>query len=305
MTRGQENACESETQRIEHDLFDATPENARKHRETHAGSGKTEPESDHRIMRKRHVMNADNEQNRYGRLCTEMYEILHAEAPQDELDFYLSYARSGMRILEPLCGSGRFLVPFMKRGFDITGVDLSEEMLAKLLAKAPDARAICADMAHCPLEESFDYIFIPSGSLSLFTDESTRDNVISSIASMLSDEGVFVFAVDAVTCAENSRGFVVDATVETSDGRSIVLKSSHRYDEQTRIQHSPGIYELYDGDALVASEPMDFKFRLYECEEMRATLARAGFGRIEAYSSFAKTPAGDEKSDILLFECKK
>lgn len=32
------------------------------------------------------------EKNYYGNLCTEMYEILHAEAPQDELNFYLSYA---------------------------------------------------------------------------------------------------------------------------------------------------------------------------------------------------------------------
>ncbi len=71
-------------------------------------------------------------QNYYGSLCTEMYEILHEQAPQDELQFYLSYAEKGMRILEPLCGSGRFLVPFLERGFDISGMDLSEEMLAKL-----------------------------------------------------------------------------------------------------------------------------------------------------------------------------
>ena len=32
-------------------------------------------------------------QNYYGGLCTEMYEILHREAPQDELEFYLSYAK--------------------------------------------------------------------------------------------------------------------------------------------------------------------------------------------------------------------
>ena len=48
-------------------------------------------------------------QNYYGNLCTEMYEILHSEAPSDELDFYLSYAEKGKKILEPLCGSGRFL----------------------------------------------------------------------------------------------------------------------------------------------------------------------------------------------------
>lgn len=53
-------------------------------------------------------------------------------APQEELAFYLSYAKSGAKIFEPLCGSGRFLVPFAERGFDITGVDLSEKMLRKL-----------------------------------------------------------------------------------------------------------------------------------------------------------------------------
>lgn len=39
-------------------------------------------------------------QNYYGSLCTEMYEILHEQAPQDELDFYLSYAEKGKKILE-------------------------------------------------------------------------------------------------------------------------------------------------------------------------------------------------------------
>lgn len=49
------------------------------------------------------------------------------------MDFYLSYAEKGKKILEPLCGSGRFLIPFMERGFHICGMDLSGEMLEKLL----------------------------------------------------------------------------------------------------------------------------------------------------------------------------
>ncbi len=85
-------------------------------------------------------------QNYYGNLCTKMYEILHKEAPADELDFYLSYAEKGKKILEPLCGSGRFLVPFLKRGFMISGIDLSEEMLARLKQKAPTASVSCIDL---------------------------------------------------------------------------------------------------------------------------------------------------------------
>ena len=108
--------------------------------------------------------------NYYGSLCTEMYELLHSQAPQDELAFYLSYAHPGDRVLELLCGSGRFLVPFVQKGFDITGVDLSQEMLEKLLQKYPAAKVHRCSADAFESEERFDYIFISSGSVSLFTD---------------------------------------------------------------------------------------------------------------------------------------
>ena len=66
----------------------------------------------------------EDRKNYYGCLCTEMYEILHETAPQDELDFYLSYAEKGKKILEPLCGSGRVFITIQKKGFYILGFDL-------------------------------------------------------------------------------------------------------------------------------------------------------------------------------------
>ena len=101
--------------------------------------------------------------NHYGSLCTEPYERLHARAPEDELTFYLSYARPGQKILEPLCGSGRFLVPFLERGLDIRGMDASEEMLSTLREKAPRACAELADLAVYSPVERFDYFFSSSG----------------------------------------------------------------------------------------------------------------------------------------------
>ena len=109
-------------------------------------------------------------QNYYGSLCTEMYELLHENAPREELEFYLSYAKKGQRILEPMCGSGRFFAPFAERGYDISGVDLSGEMLEQLKRKVPGAKAVQADLTQYDPGEKFDYIFIPSGSLSLLTD---------------------------------------------------------------------------------------------------------------------------------------
>ena len=129
--------------------------------------------------------------NYYGSLCTEMYELLHSQAPQDELAFYLSYAHPGDRVLELLCGSGRFLVPFVQRGFDITGVDLSQEMLEKLLQKYPAAKVHRCSADAFESEERFDYIFISSGSVSLFTDPALCQRVLQKVHDLLAPGGVF------------------------------------------------------------------------------------------------------------------
>ena len=78
--------------------------------------------------------------NDYGKLCTMMYEQLHPTADPQELAFYLSYAKPGEQMLELLCGSGRFLIPFWKKGLSIDGVDLSAQMLEQLEQKLPEAK---------------------------------------------------------------------------------------------------------------------------------------------------------------------
>lgn len=255
------------------------------------------------VMIMQHEMN-DIVTNYYGSVCTEMYEILHRQAPQDELEFYLSYARPEAKILEPLCGSGRFLVPFAERGFDICGVDLSVEMLDKLKRKYPDARVVSTDITEYRTDEKFDYIFISSGSVSLFTDMELCRRVLRKMREMLAANGRFVFAVDTVAdrCADDD-DYRVCVSVKTEEGFDLVLKSKNYYDETTQTQYSPGIYELINGTELLQREAMDFQTHLYKYGEMEEYLHEAGFTKIKTYSSFDKTIAVDDRCEMFLFEC--
>lgn len=243
--------------------------------------------------------------NYYGNLCTKLYEILHKDAPKDELSFYLSYAAKGMSILEPLCGSGRFLVPFLERGFDICGMDLSEEMLEKLKEKAPDARGVKGDIVSYAPEEKFDYIFISSGSVSLFTDMEMCRAVLQKVKGLLKKDGIFVFAVETVAdrCQDSSR-FLTSVSVKTKEGFELILKEKKSYDEKTQTQYSPGIYELYDGTTLLQSEEMDFQTHLYKLGEMEQILQDIGFTNVTVYSSFEKEPAKDDQAEMFLYECR-
>lgn len=209
-----------------------------------------------------------------------------------------------MRILEPLCGSGRFLVPFLARGFDISGMDLSEEMLAKLKQKAPGAKVIQADILKYSTEEKFDYIFIPSGSVSLFTDMNMCKSILKKMKELLAPGGKFVFAVDTVfdKCAEDSE-YKTGISVKTKEGFDLILKGKNHYDENSQTQFSPSIYELYNGAELLQSENMDFQTHLYHYGEMEQYLRACGFGNILAYSTYQKEIAVDDACEMFIYEC--
>lgn len=242
--------------------------------------------------------------NYYGSLCTEMYEILHEKAPQDELNFYLSYAEKGKKILEPLCGSGRFLIPFMERGFDICGMDLSSEMLGKLKQKKPNANVVHADILEYSSTQLYDYIFISSGSVSLFTDVDLCKKILEKLKRMLTPNGKFVFAVDTIADrCPNHDNYKTSIAVKTKEGFDLVLKIKNYYEEESQTQFSPSIYELYNKATLLQSEPMDFQLHLYRFGEMETYLKEIGFKTITTYSSFQKEIATGNQNEMFLYEC--
>lgn len=242
--------------------------------------------------------------NYYGSLCTEMYEILHEKAPQDELDFYLSYAKKGKKILEPLCGSGRFLIPFMERGFDIYGMDLSSEMLEKLKQKNPNANVVQADILEYSSTQLYDYIFICSGSVSLFTDIDLCKKILEKLKRMLAPNGKFVFAVDTTAnICPNNDNYKTSVSVKTKEGFDLILKSRNYYEEDSQTQFSPSIYELYNETTLLQSEPMDFQLHLYKFGEMEKYLEEIGFKTVITYSSFQKEIAAGNQNEMFLYEC--
>lgn len=242
--------------------------------------------------------------NYYGGLCTEMYELLHENAPREELDFYLSYAEKGQKILEPMCGSGRFFVPFAERGYDISGVDLSEEMLERLKRKVPGAKAARADLTGYDPGEKFDYIFIPSGSISLLTDPAVCKKALRRLRELTAEGGKLVFAVEALGCrCPDDAEYRLSASAKTGEGLDLLLKTRNYYEEQSQTQFSPGIYELYRNGELLRREYMDFQTHLYRFGEMEAILREVGFSSVVTYASFQKEIAKDDGCEMFLLEC--
>lgn len=65
-------------------------------------------------------------------------------------------ARDGAKILDIGTGTGKQAFAFAKRGYDVTGIDLSEDMLKVAVKKSKyeNVRFIVADAAHLPFKDS-------------------------------------------------------------------------------------------------------------------------------------------------------
>ncbi|MFD5452541.1 class I SAM-dependent methyltransferase [Streptomyces sp. NPDC003470] len=75
-----------------------------------------------------------------------------------EPDIVAAAVPAGARILELGCGVGRMTRPLLERGFDVTAVDESAEMLEQVCG----ARTVCSPIEHLDLGETFDVVMLAS-----------------------------------------------------------------------------------------------------------------------------------------------
>ena len=252
----------------------------------------------------------------YGNLCTEFYDIDKPEPPPDAFDFYLAEAeRARGAILEPMCGSGRFLLPLLARGFDVAGSDASPYMLAACRAHALrlglEPALTEQRLDALTSERSFALIFIPSGSFCLITDEAAALAGLVRVRELLAPNGRFIVEVerrDRTRCSELS-GTWGGRWVTRPDGAKIVLSWLAQYVAPSGISSALHRYDLVKEGRLLAQEFEDFELKLYELSEFRALLTRAGFSQIQALTPYSLEPIDEHSSadaeDGVIFVCSR
>src|SRR3990167_4001047 len=108
----------------------------------------------------------------YETLCTEFYDADKKFAPEDEINFYKSFFTKNDLILEPMCGSGRLLIPLLQAGYHIHGVDNSKAMLNSCKNRAAKLKLnpilYAESIETLSLPDKYNIILTPLGSFQLF-----------------------------------------------------------------------------------------------------------------------------------------
>lgn len=255
-----------------------------------------------------------NQLDSYLSLCTEYYDLDKPTAPEKDLNFYLSFAREVQgKILEPMCGTGRFLIPMMEQGFDVDGFDASEAMLKALYKKCQE-KSLSPKIWHGflqDLKESAQYslIFIPGGSFGLVLDLEQVADSLKKIYDALEPGGTFVFEGETLLCNPNQSTLDLEnrwtGSFKTRPDGKMILLSTLSLPRQNEISHILCRYELIDGNKVIKTEIEHFKVRFYEPNHLVGMLKKAGFKEIKTHKAFERMTPPDETDDVIVYECRK
>jgi rhodanese-related sulfurtransferase len=94
-------------------------------------------------------------------------------------------------ILDAGCGTGRVAIELARRGVEVVGVDLDDEMLAVARRNAPHLQWICDDLATMQLGRRFPLVAMP-GNVMIFVRPDDRRLVVHNLAAHLEPGGVLV-----------------------------------------------------------------------------------------------------------------
>jgi ubiquinone/menaquinone biosynthesis C-methylase UbiE len=200
----------------------------------------------------------------------------------DFLEKELKYNKE-MKILDIGCGTGRHTIEMTKRGYDITGIDLSEGQLKRARSKATEQNLniefLMLDARKLPFKKEFDAaIMLCEGGFPLMETDKMNYKILKSAAKSLKSGGIFIFTtLNGLFPIFHS---VEQYCANTSEKGNAVY-SDNKFDLMTF--RDKNITEFEDDDGIVKT--LECNERYYMPSEITWLLKSLKFKKIDIFGA--------------------
>ena len=211
-----------------------------------------------------------------------LYDETLTERTPAEIDRLeaLLQLRPPRRILDLPCGQGRHAIELARRGYEVTGMDISPYLIeiARKRARAADVqvRWLTGDMRQPIPGAKFDLILNLFTSFGYFAQDDDDRQVLAAAASMLTRGGRFVLEVingERVMANFEERGWFTVGQSAVMEARTLDRSSQRMVVERT-VNTPPD------------SETSVHTLRLYTGPQLEAAMRQAGFRRVDLHGDW-------------------
>lgn len=215
------------------------------------------------------AVNADVDYSAWAELLIDGFERFGADRAEKEL------------VLDLACGTGRLTLELSRRGFDMTGVDASPEMLEQARARlaGENVLLLCQDMREFELYGTVGAVVCCLDSINHLTDDGDLDRCFELVHNYLVPGGVFIFDINTRKKFSEVYGELAYVFPDTAeDGRERFCAWQNDFDAESGIcDFGVTVFEETNvGSGMYTRTDDEWSERYYPTEDILAALRRHG-----------------------------
>lgn len=222
--------------------------------------------------------------------------VVNYEKECDVLEkIFVEFHRRKLKtILDVGCGTGSHALILSKRGYSVTGIDVSNTMIGKAKRKAEkenvEAEFFVQDMRNMKLDRKFDCAICMFGGFGYILTREDLVQVFSGLKEHLNKDSLFIFEFWDIGGLKPSP---YKSWMKTQDESVTLYRfSESNFDPQTNILGIDMHFIAMHKDKLVETFSETHKIRCYTLVEMQQYLNNNGFKLLSAYDWDAKDETG-------------
>lgn len=208
-------------------------------------------------------------------------------------------------VLDLGCGTGNMTEQLAAFGYDMIGVDFSEEMLEiarqKQLISRYDILYLLQDMRKFELYGTVRAVVSICDSMNYLMTEADLLQVFKLVNTYLDPNGIFIFDLNTIYKYQEILGDVTIA--ENREECSFIWENSW-YEEAWVNEYDLTIFSREEGGLYRKYEETHFQ-KAHALETVKNLLTEAGMEFVAAYDAFTKEPPNDESERIYVLAREK
>ncbi len=217
-------------------------------------------------------------------------------------DIFRKYGKQPKTIADLACGTGAVTNLLSARGYQVIGVDISEDMLYVAREKARKSGLhvpyICQDISELSLHHPVDAILCMCDGFNYILEKEKLKRSLERIRQHLNSGGILIFDISSQYKLSSILG---NNTMADTDEDISLIWLNH-FDKETQLlEMNLTIFEKQE-DCYDRIEETQIQ-RAWKTEQILEMLKECGFSNITTYSSKGLTPPG-KRSHRIYFSCE-